>query len=112
MEVKIMKSLWIVNKCCGGLHRKLHGKKATGGQWLDAMLEEAQNNSDDRIVVVNIEEKPALPSYEDGKVTFYTLPGMPNAKYDYKSPKSIAGWKRIIDKEQPDVMVIWGTEFP
>ncbi len=107
-----MKSLWIVNKCCGGLHRKLHGKKATGGQWLDAMLEEAAQFSDDHIVVVNVEETPALESYQEGNVTYYTLTGLPNAKYDYKSQKSIAGWKQIIDKEQPDVMVIWGTEFP
>lgn len=107
-----MKALWIVNKRCGGLHQKLHSKKATGGQWLDAMLEEADKLSDDRIVVVNIEPKPALDKYEDGKVTYYTLAGQPNAGYDYKSSKSVAAWKTIMDAEQPDVMVIWGTEFP
>jgi len=107
-----MKALWIVNKRCGGLHQKLHGKKATGGQWLDAMLEEADKLSDDRIVVVNIEPNPALSKYEDGKVTYYTLAGQPNADYDYKSSKSIADWKAVMDAEKPDVMVIWGTEFP
>lgn len=107
-----MKALWIVNKRCGGLHQKLHGKKATGGQWLDAMLEEADAFSDDRIVVVNIEPKPALSKYEDGKVTYYTLAGQPNAAYNYKSSKSVAAWKAIMDAEKPDVIVIWGTEFP
>lgn len=107
-----MKALWIVNKRCGGLHQKLHGKKATGGQWLDAMLEEADAFSDDRIVVVNIEPKPALSKYEDGKVTYYTLAGQSNADYDYKSSKSVADWKAVMDAEKPDVMVIWGTEFP
>lgn len=107
-----MKSLWIVNKCCGGLHRKLYGKKATGGQWLDAMLEEAAQFPDDRIVVVNIEKRPALVSYQEGNVTYYTLTGEPNAQYDYKSNQSIAAWKAILDKEKPDVIEIWGTEFP
>lgn len=107
-----MKSLWIVNKRCGGLHVKLHGKKATGGQWLDAMLEEASQFPEDRIVVVNIEKKPALPCFADGQVTYYTLSGEPNASYNYKDPKAVAGWKQIMDKEKPDVMVIWGTEFP
>lgn len=107
-----MKSLWIVNKCCGALHRKLHGKKATGGQWLDAMLEEAAQFPDDHIVVVNVEKKPALASYQEGNVTYYTLTGEPNAQYAYKSHQSIAAWKAILDKEKPDVIEIWGTEFP
>ncbi len=107
-----MKALWIVNKQCGGLHQKLHGKKATGGQWLDAMLEEAAQIPEDRIVVVNIEKKPALFCYEDGQVTYYTLPGESNASYDYKNPKTVSAWKQIMDKEKPDIMVIWGTEFP
>jgi len=107
-----MKSLWIVNKCCGGLHRKLHGKKATGGQWLDAMLEEAAQFPDDYIVVVNVEVSPDLEFYQEGNVTYYTIKGQPNAKYDYKSQQSIAAWKAILQKEKPDVIEIWGTEFP
>ena len=107
-----MKSLWIVNKCCGGLHQKVYGKKATGGQWLDAMLEEATTVSDDSIVVVNIERNPKLEYFQDGNVTYYTLQSESNSIYDYKSEKLINDWKRILDKEKPDVIEIWGTEFP
>ena len=107
-----MKSLWIVNKCCGGLHQKIHGKKATGGQWLDAMLEEAAEAADDSIVVVNIEKNPKLPSYKEENITYYTLQGEPNANYDYKSKKALQAWKDIFDSEKPDVIEIWGTEFP
>ena len=107
-----MKSLWIVNKCCGSFHQKIHGKKATGGQWLDAMLEEASLVAEDSVVVVNIEKNPQLDYFQDGNVTYYTLQGEPNANYDYKSEKALQDWKRIIDKEKPDVIEIWGTEFP
>lgn len=106
-----MKSLWVVNKCCGALHKKLYGKKSTGGQWLDAMLEESLAFGDE-IVVVNIEKKPRLFSYNEGNVHFYTIAGEPNEYYNYKSSASIATWRAIYDKERPDVMVIWGTEFP
>ncbi len=107
-----MKSLWIVNKCCGALHQKVYGKKATGGQWLDAMLEEAKTVSDDSIVVVNIEKNPKLDYFEDGNVTYYTLKGESNEKYNYKSQKSVNDWRRIIEKEKPDILEFWGTEFP
>lgn len=106
-----MTSLWIVNKCCGALHRKLYGKKATGGQWLDAMLEEAQQ-SEDRVVVVNVEKAPKLAHYKEGNISFYTLQGEPNAGYDYRSVAAQAAWKAIIDKEKPDIIELWGTEFP
>lgn len=106
-----MKSLWIVNKCCGALHQKLYGKKATGGQWLDAMLEEARG-SEHEIVVVNIEKKPQLSFYQDANVTYYTLKGEPNAKYAYRSKKSVDAWRSIIEKEKPDIIELWGTEFP
>ena len=101
-----------VNKCCGALHQKIHGKKATGGQWLEAMLDEVQQHTDDRIVVVNIDNEPSLLEYSQGNVSFYTIRGKQNENYNYKSQDSINEWRRIIEKEQPDVIEIWGTEFP
>lgn len=107
-----MKSLWIVNKCCGALHQHLYGKKSTGGQWLDAMLEEAAEVVNDSIVVVNIESNPKVSCFKSGNVTYYTLPGQPNENYDYKCKSALEGWKEIIEKEKPDILEIWGTEFP
>ena len=106
-----MNVLWIVNKRCGALHQKLHGKKSTGGLWLDAMLDEAYG-TDDNIVVVNIEKKPALKYLRDNNISYYTLQGEPNHKYDYKSKVNIQAFKQIIEKEKIDVLQIWGTEFP
>lgn len=93
------------------MHQKLYGKKATGGQWLDAMLEEARG-SEQEIVVVNIEKKPRLACFQDANITYYTLEGEPNAKYAYRSKKSVEAWRQIIDKEKPDILELWGSEFP
>lgn len=107
-----MKSLWIVNKCCGALHKHLYGKRATGGQWLDAMLEEARAVASDSVVVVNVEKTPRLSHFADGNISFYTLKGEPNASYDYKSRAAVDGWRAIIEREKPDVIEVWGSEFP
>lgn len=107
-----MKTLWIVNKCCGALQLKRFGKKSTSGLWLDAMIEEARAFGEDEIVVVNIEKTVTLPKFVDGNVTYYTLEGASHEKYDYKSEKSVSAWREIIEAENPDLIEIWGTEFP
>lgn len=107
-----MKSLWMVNKCCGAYHEKIYGKKATGGQWLDAMLDEARCHDEDSVVVVNVEKKPRMTYFEDGNISYYTIKGQPNEKYNYKSKRAVNDWKVIIEKEKPDIIEIWGTEFP
>lgn len=94
------------------MHFERFGRRSTSGLWLDAMLEEAPIFGEDKIVVVNIEKTVTLPKFEDGNVTYYTLQGVANEKYDYKSERSVAAWKEIIDAEKPDLIEIWGTEFP
>lgn len=107
-----MKSLWVVNKNCGALHIKNFGKKSTGGLWLDAMLDQVKEGSDDKVVVVNIEKQPKTRYLEDGQIVYYTLKGEPNFKYDYQNCDVISQWKAIIEKEQPDIIELWGTELP
>ena len=106
-----MNILWIVNKQCGALHKKIHNKNSTGGLWLDAMLDEAYG-TEDNIVVVNIEKKPKLKSLKDNNISYYTLVGEPNYRFDYKNRDTVQAFKDIIDKEKIDVLQIWGTEFP
>lgn len=107
-----MKTLWIVNKCCGALHEHVFGKKSTGGLWLEAALEGLCSHPEDSVVVVNIEKEPALPTYREGQVTFYTVKGSPNEHYDYRSKTALRQWEEILRNEKPDVLIFWGTEFP
>lgn len=107
-----MKSLWVVNKNCGELHIKNFGKKSTGGLWLDAMLDGVNEYGEDSVVVVNIEKQPKTRYLKDGRVVYYTLQGEPNYNYDYKNENAIAQWKAIFEKEQPEIIELWGTELP
>lgn len=105
-----MKSLWIVNKCCGALHQKIYGKKSTGGQWLDAILDSV--DKDDSIAVVNIDATPHSYVYTAQNITYYTLKGVRSHKYKHKNSRVVAEWRKIIEKERPEVIEFWGTEFP
>ncbi len=107
-----MKVLWVVNKLTGALHEKVKGKKSTGGLWLEAMLDSAKLDADIEIVAVNIQEINEVRCLDDGNIKYYTIPGRPTSDYDYKSEKSQAYWKYVIDIEKPDLIELWGTEMP
>lgn len=108
-----MKVLWIVNKPIGALHEKLSGKKATGGLWMEAMLQKARYDKSMSIVIVNISKIRRIQKYiYDSNEVYYTIPGEPNARYNYKSSKAHHYWRTIIDAERPNIIELWGTEMP
>lgn len=107
-----MKVLWIVNKPIGGLHEQLFGKKATGGLWMEAMIDRALVDPEVSLVVVNVDTVSVMRYLEINGVSYYTLPGKSNENYDYKSSSAHALWKSIIDCEKPDLIEYWGTEMP
>ena len=99
-----MKILWIVNKLTGELHLQETGKKATGGLWLEAMIDSAKKDPDIEIVIVNIMNIPLIKMLDDGNIRYYSIPGKIGENYDYKSPKAHKYWREIIEKEKPDVI--------
>lgn len=107
-----MKIVWIVNKPIGGLHEKLFGKKATGGLWLEAMIDRVATDPEVSLVVVNIDNIKDVRRLDIDGVVYYTLPGTSNETYDYKSQRPRTWWKEILDKEKPDLIELWGTEMP
>lgn len=107
-----MKVLWIVSKPIGALHEKIFGKKSTGGLWMEAMLEKAREDKTIRVVIVNISHVHELQRYVYKNETYYTIPGKADPSYDYKSEQAHRYWKEIIHAEQPELIELWGTEFP
>jgi len=107
-----MKILWVVNKPTGELHKKLTGRKATGGLWLEAMIERAKGDRELEVVIVNIDRISKIKYLEDENIKYYTIPGEGTEFYDYKSQVSHNYWREIFDKEEPDLIELWGTEYP
>lgn len=107
----MMKILWIVNKPIGALHVKQFGKKATGGLWMEAMLERSRNDKSMHFVIVNVASVSSVERYEFGNETYYTIPGKPHEGYDYKSIEARKYWRDILAKEKPELIELWGTEW-
>lgn len=107
-----MKILWIVNKPIGGLHVHLFNKRATGGLWLEAMIDRVVTDPDVDLVVVNVGAVNSVRRMEIEGVCYYTIPGKSNEGYDYKSKKARTYWKGIFAQEKPDLIELWGTEMP
>lgn len=107
-----MKVLWIVNKPIGALHEKLFCRKSTGGLWMEAMLERSRKDGSIRVVIVNISPIQQVQKYVYQNETYYTIPGKADPSYDYKSEKTHCYWKKILQAEQPELIVLWGTELP
>lgn len=105
-----MKILWVVNKYCGAFHEKVTGVKSTGGLWLDSMIEQAKDSGDE-LVVCNINAAPSIEYFVDGNISYYTIKANPNEGYNCYGEAELAQWKNIIDKERPDIIELWGTEF-
>lgn len=107
-----MKILWIVNKPIGGLHVQLFNKRATGGLWMEAMIDRIATDPEVDLVVVNVDAVSSVRRIEIEGVCYYTIPGRNNEGYDYKSQRARAYWMEIFAQEKPDLIELWGTEMP
>lgn len=105
-----MKILWIVNILMGPLSEKLTGKR-NGGLWMDALLSGFKNKSDVEIVIATAyKTKNTICAEEDG-VKYYALPDNYVIYYNENKKKNLKAWKELIERENPDVIHIFGTEF-
>ena len=108
-----MKILWIVNILMGPLSEKINGKR-NGGLWMDALLYDLKSNKDnndvDIVVATAYRTKKTVVAEENG-IKFYALPDDYAIYYNENKKKNLDAWKELIDKERPDIIHIFGTEF-
>lgn len=102
-----MKVLWIVNMLVGAL-AKSKKIKLSSGQWLNAELENSYQKSGlDLVVCTSGREYEELI---DENIRYIVVPH--GAVVSYKCNKeNIDSWKSLLEKEKPDVILIWGTEY-
>lgn len=107
-----MKVLWITNIPFGPLCEVEGQGKAVSGGWLDAAYNAIANELNIELTVVTVSRVKGTIKKKDGKNTFYILPGgFPN-EYNKSSAKNRKNWEWINAECQPDVIQIWGTEYP
>lgn len=102
-----MKVLWIVNMLIGALadRKKI---KLSSGQWLNAELGNSYKKSGlDLVVCTSGNEYEELT---DENIKYVVVPH--GSVVSYKcNQDNIDYWNSFLEKEKPDVILIWGTEY-
>ena len=102
-----MKIVWIVNSLVGAIAKK-HNIKLTSGQWLVAALDQEKELKQNEIVICT-----SSNSYEelvDENVKYIVLPHG-SVTYYADTEEHRKDWKDLLDKEKPDMILVWGTEY-
>ena len=109
-----MKILWLTNMRLPIIDEIL-GKKANffGGGWLSGLLEQIINTSNDIVLCYPEFDKRETVSGKKNQISFYGVPI--DAKKNRLGTCAIDSikneFKKILEKEKPDVIHIHGTEF-
>ncbi len=102
-----MKVLWVVNMLIGALSKRKN-INLSSGQWLNAELEKSYGNKEYDIIVCT-----SSSEYEeliDENIKYVVVPHGDVASYRCNND-NVEYWKSLLDKEKPDVILIWGTEY-
>ena len=105
-----MKVLWIVNILFPAQAKRLGKNSNVFGGWLTSLASDIclEKNMQLAIATVsNCVEETLV--FDDNNITYYVLPCKDIYKYDKKLE---VYWKDVIDKFNPSIVHIHGTEFP
>ena len=105
-----MKVFWITNIPIGRIAVELFNKPM-GGLWMDAMLVQLKKTGKaDFAIATTTPTKETIQKEYDG-INYYLLPGGYAVYYKRPESEAMDEWKSIFEKEKPDVLQIWGTEY-
>lgn len=105
-----MKVFWITNIPIGRIAVELFNKPM-GGLWMDAMLAQLRKTGRvDFAIATTTPTKETIEKEYDG-INYYLLPGGHAVYYKRPEKAAKAEWRSIFEKECPDVLQIWGTEY-
>lgn len=108
-----MKILWVINAPIEGLSELANrSKKLGGGTWLKAALDSFYGDSSLDLAVATVYNTDSIKKKVDSNITYYLLPGGLSVNYKINSKSNISAWKYVENDFSPDIINIWGTEFP
>lgn len=102
-----MKIMWIVNLLIGALAEH-HDRSMTSGQWLNAEIEAEKALKTNQLVICT--SGVTGETYDDANIRYVVLPHGPVTYYEV-TEEHLRDWASLITTEQPDLILIWGTEY-
>jgi len=107
--VEYLKVLWHTNIILPIFAKELNQKPSVYGGWMTGIIESIIKDSSIKLVVM-------FPNASDqmvyGNVSGITYYGIPQKYYGKNEDKLIASYQDITDHENPEILHIFGTEFP
>ena len=103
-----MKIMWIVNTIFPYPAEKIGFPKTAFGGWLNSLFNYLITVDDIALTIATVYKGKKLLKFNDGKVTYYLIPGAPAIKYNKKMEKY---WEIIEEEIKPDIVHLNGTEF-
>ena len=100
-----MKILWLVNIIMPELAKHLGGNPSVFGGWLSGALEAVRGSGNELVIVTNQERAKQSGRYDVNGIRYYITTGT-----DDLSMRS--AFHEILTAEKPDVVHLYGTEFP
>lgn len=85
--------------------------KPSNGFWMDALLNDFVRRKEHQLVIITTGRNRGTIEVEKELVKYYMLPGGYPIEYNNLVPHNKHLWKQIIDKEKPDLIQVWGSEF-
>ena len=105
-----MRVLWITNQPIGAATKK-YGT-GTSGTWMDPTLYEMHQASVEIYLgVAFVSDVKSAESFVEEGIHYYALPRDPKKIYPYNDKKHRSEWKSVITDMNPDLIMIWGTEY-
>lgn len=105
-----MRVLWITNVPIGVLGEKIYGKRFNG-LWMSSLLVDFEKNKEYKLVVATSIPRKETVKLEENGIVYYGIPNQFPLLYDENNYRNIAAWENMLEREKPDVIQIWGTEF-
>ena len=102
------KVLWIVNIIFPYPAEQIGMKQTAFGGWLNGLANELKENTQLNLAIATVYSGKEIKEFNDGKITYYLIPGAPAIKYNSKMEKD---WQEINQRFKPDLVHIHGSEY-
>lgn len=107
----MLKILWLCNLVLPDFSQEFGIKRSNFGGWMTAMLHELERKEGINISL-------CFPIYDENRLrngacnghNYYTF--LDNINAEIYNVKLVGIFKQILEKEKPDIVHIWGTEYP
>lgn len=103
-----MKLLWICNASIPKIAKAIGGDMPTGGGWIAGVADALKTEGKHRLVLCFPHADNSLFGEADG-VTYYSYTRDDLSRYSEDTEKRFCN---IIKEQAPDVVHVWGTEYP